>query len=64
MTSEQYPYLHTCIHTRIHSYTGQTHAIKKFTVISVTRIQAWQELPRLGHDHVPRTVVGFYLLPI
>lgn len=64
MTSEQYPYLHTCIHTCIHSYTGQMHAIKKLTIISVTGIQAWQELPTLGHDSVPRSIVGFYLLPI
>lgn len=40
------------------------HAIKKLTVISVTGIQAWQELPKLGRDRLPRTVVGFHLLPI
>lgn len=64
MTSERYPYLHTCICTRIYSYTGQMHAIQKLTVISVTGTQAWQELPKLGRDRVPRTVVGFHLLPI
>lgn len=40
------------------------HTIKKLTIISVTGIQGWQELPTLGHDRVPRTMVGFYLLPI
>lgn len=64
MTSEWYPYVHTCIRTRIYSYTGQMHAIKKLTVISVTGIQAWQELPTLGRDRVPRTVVAFPLLSI